>query len=123
MSAYTHVHCLSSIKKASIHVYIHVYSIHVHVHMSFIQCSLSIAREERRGSRERGNNTVREGEKERGRDKERDQGYESSRGSRSARARDWEVETPQGTSRGGGDTPYTRRHGEDSSVRKALVCV
>ena len=85
--------------------------------------SLWIAREERRGSRERGNNAVREGKKERERDEERDQGYESTRGSRSARARDWEVETPQGTSRGSGDTPYTRRQGEDSSGLKTLIHV
>lgn len=67
-----------------------------------------VGRDERDREQERGGR--RDRERDRHKNSGRDMEAERRRGSRSARARAWEEETPQ--NRGSGDTPYARRTGE-----------
>lgn len=77
-----------------------------------------VCRDEEQRDRVRGR---RDRERDRVRDREGDRGREERYGSRSARARAWEEETPQ--NRAGGDTPYARRSGmEDGMYILCAVC-
>lgn len=60
----------------------------------------------------------RDRERDGAREREGDRGREEKYGSRSARARAWEEETPQ--NRAGGDTPYARRSGIRGKIH--FVC-